>query len=190
MRVEAIVRKPTMLIIGLVTALSLASCASNRPNTEQAVSVAAAAGTETPTAEPSTLPPAQFAGNITAPTTNHDTGFTLDPPGDSSPTVSWQSAYATCLTGNSICDPSLAPTISLAKVTDPNSGTANAGGSISPILDHSLVYVITYTGVPCKPAGGIPGSDPSAPDSYSCTVENFVSAADGSVIYSVQAARH
>ena len=59
------------------------------------------------------------------------------------------------------------------------------------LLDNTLSYVITYVGVPCRPTGGADPISPTdtvspAPAPVTCTLLNFISAADAKVIYSFQ----
>jgi hypothetical protein len=140
-------------------------------------------------AGPSALAPATFIGPLTHELRYSNAGFDLRPPGGQTASATWEQAYETCLTGESLCDPKVSPTIALALVTDPNSGEAEPDRSMKPLLDDTLSYVITYVGLPCQPAkGSDPGSRArtvsTAP--VTCTVLNFVSAADGKVIYSFQ----
>lgn len=140
-------------------------------------------------ASPSALAPATFVGPLKQELRYSNAGFDLRPPGAQTASATWTQAYDTCLTGDAICDPALAPTIALALVTDPNSGQTQPDGSTTLLLDYTLSYVITYVGVPCRPTGG---SDPISSANtvgaalVTCTVLNFVSAADARVIYSFQ----
>lgn len=129
-----------------------------------------------------------------------NTGFDIEPPGTARAVVPWSKAYATCLTGDAICDPTATPTIVLASVSDDQSGKIKADGSLTPLLHNTLVWVITYTNRPCAPAGGavqrttnasmIPRAsvmtEMSTAPSYLCTVINFISAGTGAVLYSFQ----
>ncbi|HEX8095260.1 hypothetical protein [Jatrophihabitans sp.] len=140
-------------------------------------------------ASPSPLPPATFVGPLTRELRYKNAGFDLRPPGGRTASASWAQAYATCLTGAAICDRSIAPTIALALVTDPNSGQTQPDGSTKLLLEDTLAYVITYVGVPCRATGGLNPISPrrtASPAPVRCTVLNFVSAADANVIYSFQ----
>jgi hypothetical protein len=160
----------------------VAGCAS-LPNQSEKPSAGASL------ASPLALAPATFVGALTQELHYENTGFDLRPPGGQTATATWTQAYDNCLTGDAICDPSISPTIALALVTDPNSGEAQPDGSMKLLLDDTLSYVITYVGVPCRPTGGIDPLSPestAAPAPVTCTVLNFISAADAKVIYSFQ----
>jgi hypothetical protein len=101
-------------------------------------------------------------------------------------TTSWSDAYANCLSGAAICDTTSAPTITLANATVDKAGTAAADGSLIPLVTNALVYVVSWTGVPCAPTGGPPGSTATAQKPDSCTLLNLVDAKSGNVIYSVE----
>ena len=68
-------------------------------------------------------------------------------------TITPNGAYVDSCSSDGVCDKDSAPTIQLAVVTDPNSGQVSVGGSIVPDMDHALAYVLTWTNVPCAPAG-------------------------------------
>jgi hypothetical protein len=127
---------------------------------------------------------------VTAPIKYPNSGFDIEPPGAAVPKVDWTHAYATCSTGQSICVPGLTPTISLAKVTDNQSGAINPDGSIAPTLNGTLAWVITYIGAPCTaPAGPEPAtSQNSTSTNQTCTIINFVSADTGAFLYAAQGA--
>ena len=167
---------PLLLLVTL-----LAGC-SGVPNQGEKSSMAASS------AGPSGLAPAIFVGPLTQELRYENAGFHLRPPDDKTASATWTQAYDTCLTGGAICEPSIAPTIALALVTAPNSGKTQSDGSTKLLLDDTLAYVITYVGAPCRPTGG---SDPlsattTVSPTLTCTVLNFVSAADAKVIYSFQ----
>lgn len=138
-----------------------------------------------------TLAVAGLAGARIVPVTTAikyaNAGFDIEPPGAAVAKVDMAKAYSTCLSGDAICDSSMSPTVSLAIVTDVHSGTAGADGSLTPILDKTLAWVITYVGAPCVAAGsGANVSKTAAPVIQSCTIINFVSAGTGAVLYSYQ----
>ncbi len=45
------------------------------------------------------------------------------------------------------------PTVTLARATSPQAGTARPDGSIDPLMDATLVYVLHWTGMMCLPVG-------------------------------------
>jgi hypothetical protein len=128
------------------------------------------------------LPPARYMGAITEPVLY--TGVVLEPPTTTQVGVSWTQAYANCLTGDAVCDARTGPTISLARATVSGVGEALPDGSVDLLLNERLVYVLTWTGVPCLPVGP-PGRHPS-PTAVPCTLLNFVDASTGDVVHSMQ----
>jgi hypothetical protein len=137
-----------------------------------------------------TTPRAAYLGPIPSDVTYDNAGVTLKvPPANSRPTASWADAYTTnCATGDAICDPTQSPTIYLATATTPSAGDTQPDGSIKPLLQDTLVYVIQWTDVPCTPVGPAApeGAAASTPTTYSCTILNLVDAETGKVLYSVQ----
>lgn len=67
--------------------------------------------------------------------------------------------------------------------TETNSGQTGPGGSIIPVMDNTLVYVIAETFSCPSPPGGSNGPGPTAPTTtprvYSCVSLDFVDADTG-----------
>jgi len=151
------------VIVGGVFILLLASaCGSSDPGATRATAeLSAASQVSTSTTSPdetttttSELPTPSYAGAITAPISYGDTGISLTRPSSSSqPSVSWEAAFQNCSSHEAICDPSSPITISLASATEKQAGQQNADGSLVPIMDNTLVYVISQSAVPCRPVG-------------------------------------
>ncbi len=150
------------VIVGGVFVLFLASaCGSSDPGAAKATAQLSAVspvstGTTSPdqTTTTSELPTPGYAGAITAPISYGDTGISLAvPPSSSQPSVSWEAAFQNCSTHQAICSPSSPITISLASATEKQAGQQNADGSLVPIMDNTLVYVISQSAVPCRPVG-------------------------------------
>ncbi|HEY8728107.1 MAG TPA: hypothetical protein VIL94_00885, partial [Acidothermaceae bacterium] len=91
-------------------------------------------------------------------------------------------AYAVCAQGSPGCTPLKGPTITLALVTTPNAGNANSDGSIAPLLNHSLTYVLTWDDVEC-PVGGPAGASLNPTPQSGCTAVNYVDANTGQSVY-------
>jgi len=125
-----------------------------------------------------------YAGPLEATVRYENSGISLTAPTAQAAT-SWTDAYANCLSGAAICDATSPPTISLANATVDKAGTAGPNGSLVPLLSNTLVYVLSWTGVPCAPAGGPPGSK-STTQKFSCTLLNLVDAKSGKVLYTVE----
>lgn len=131
-------------------------------------------------------PKAKYLGAVTTTSRLENAGVTLEPPGAARPAVSMAAAYDTCLSGDSICPPGLSPSVTLALATSPQAGHARPDGSIRPLMSRTLVYVLTFSGVPCAPVGGPPNGRITTPKAYTCTVIDFVDATSGKVLYSVE----
>ena len=145
--------------LGLVV-LALAGCAS-RP----------AVADPGPTA----LPPAHYQGPLRAGKTYPGLGIELRPPANLAPPISWQQAYATCLTGTALCQAGQSPTIALADAT-------LTGSSVSVA---NPVYVLTYVDVPCLPSGPAPPAGTTrTPVTLSlCLVVSLIDASTGRFTY-------
>jgi hypothetical protein len=166
-------------IIALATVV-LAACGS-RPSVQSGQS-------GQPSTGPVILHAATYSGPITTAVRYDNSGITLTVPAADAAalaTTSWSDAYANCLSGAAICDTTSAPTITLANATVDKAGTAAADGSLIPLVTNALVYVVSWTGVPCAPTGGPPGATP-AKELDSCTLLNLVDAKSGDVLYSVE----
>jgi len=163
-----------VLVTILVLGAAVAGC-GGRP------SVQAGAG-------PVVLGSATFAGPIKAPVRYPNSGITLTVPAANAAaqaTASWSDAYANCMSGAAICDATKPPTIALATATVDKAGTEGVNGSVVPLLNDTLVYVLSWIGVPCSPVGGPPGANSSA-QKFSCTLLNLVDAKSGKVLYTVE----
>jgi hypothetical protein len=110
-----------------------------------------------------------------------EAGITFDlPAAGAVATITPNQAYVDSCTRDGACDKGSAPTIQLAAVTDPDAGQASVGGSITPVMDHTLVYVLTWTNLPCLPAGAPVGATPTP---TTCTLVDFVDANTGKTLY-------
>lgn len=119
-------------------------------------------------------------------------GYELTPPPASSHAkTSAAAAYAQCLK-DAVCVVGASPVLSLAVVTGANrGGHINPDGSVTPFLNHTLAWVVSYTGEPCvgsspptrAPASGF--TPTSAPVMSTCTIVNFISADSGKVVLSM-----
>lgn len=92
-------------------------------------------------------------------------------------------AYVDSCSTDGVCDKGSSPTIQLAVATDPNAGQDSVGGSLTPVMDHTLAYVLTWTNVPCAPAGARVGATPTP---TTCTLVDFVDANTGKTLYGLQ----
>jgi hypothetical protein len=77
----------------------------------------------------------------------------------------------------------------LALVIATAAGTAGPSGSLKPLINNALTYVIEWTGVPCMSSGGGPqpsGSTQAAATATVCRLVDFVSAATGTYLYAFE----
>jgi hypothetical protein len=167
-----------------------ASPASTHSTALKTGSAAPSASSSPRPTTPSQLPHADFLGPITAPVEYKNVNINLDPPSATAhAAISPDAAYAKCLTPDAECQTNLNPTITLALVTTPKAGTRSADGSISPLMDHQLAYIIEYDQATCTKSGPPVVSNTAPPHSemivYICSVLNFVNADTGRVEYSV-----
>jgi predicted small secreted protein len=123
---------------------------------------------------------AEYKGPITQDDSYASTGISLSvPPTDAKPTLSWQRAVGLCFSGAGICNRTAGTIrVSLAVGYNPQSGAALPDGSIEPIMNHTLVYVLAQPLGPCAPTG--PGGARARASTFpSCTGLSFVDAHTG-----------
>jgi len=167
----------------LITPLLLAACGSS--SSLQTRSEPTDGSSFSSQTSPPKLPPLINKGRLVTAETYSQSGISLAPPlSTDAASVSIQTAYNDCLSGDALCSQTTSPTIVLARVTDLHSGTATADGGLLPLMDNRLMYVLRFDGDLCVPAGVIPGKP--APTPQPCSVVNFIDASTGAVIYSVQ----
>jgi hypothetical protein len=129
---------------------------------------------------------AVYDGPLSSPLTYPNLGIDLTPVSGTTagPLISWQNALARCDTGEAICDPHSTGTVTLAQATTSRTGYPNADGSVRPLVNGSLVYVIRFNGVTCVPTGPNSGSTASrTPGAKVCTVINLIDARTGAVLF-------
>lgn len=175
--------RPRHALAAAVCVAGLVSCGqSPAPGT-------AALATPTPSAAVPSLPAATYVGELTTPRTYREAGISLDVPAVSGTLVPWSKAYESCLSGDAICSPDSGPSIALASAKVSNSGTQRTDGSITPLVDGRLVYVLTWTDKQCVPKGGPPliaNAASASPQTFKCTLLDLVDAHTGAVLFSVE----
>lgn len=134
-----------------------------------------------PAATPTSSGAAAYVGLIPrAVSYGGDTGIRLAvPPTGASPSVSWQAAASTCST----CGAGAPLSVSLALATELQAGQANPDGSITPVMDNTLVYVLSQS-LRCS-AAGPSGATPAVSGTYPCVRLSFVDARSGKAWYAV-----
>jgi hypothetical protein len=133
----------------------------------------------------------RYWGPITAADSDDQDLQLAVPPVDAKPTIPWQQAAEPCnvTTGTNNCArPTIAEDVFLASGTEFNSGDEASGGSIVPVMDHTLVYVIAENLGACLsavPAG--PASPPTtATDAvHDCIYLDFVDANTGRSLFAM-----
>lgn len=111
--------------------------------------------------------------------------FVYDPPPeDARPAISPATAFALCVSW--ACVAHQTAHITLAEVTTPNAGDMDSAGAITPLIDHDLTYVLTWSGVPCHPLGGdAVNAARLQAQTYVCTNVVLIRATTGAVAYGV-----
>jgi hypothetical protein len=143
-----------------------------------------------PSVSSGTYLPAKYLGALRAAYTYPSSSISLRPPLTQQPTVRPVDVYpGLCMSGAAVCDTSSAPTITLALATIADAGTQNPDGTLTPLVNNALVYVITWDRVSCAPVGGIAKS--SAPATHiattmTCRLVNFVDATTGKFVYATE----
>jgi hypothetical protein len=168
----------------LVLAFALAGCAAS--------AVTAGSG-QTPVSSTSSkvsVPTPSYLGAVKQPSMDR-AGILLDPPtAGQKAGVTWQYAFRFCQRDGGCPSGAKSATVTLALVTDHNSGTALPDGSIKPFINHTLTYVVTFSGYQCLPhGGGVQASKVTpvpAPTYKNCSDINYVSAQTGDDMYEVQ----
>lgn len=132
-------------------------------------------------------PPGVFGGPITTTILYQEAGVTLEPPRQQHAAVSPSVADKSCSTGDSVCPMGHTALINLAVASTALSGTMQTNGTITPLVARTLVYVMTWTGVPCVASGGPmtrPGNAESrSPVTHICTVVSLVDAKSGAFLF-------
>ena len=174
-------------LLTVTTCMTLAAvgCTSQGAHPRDATSFSSVRPWSAPTsvAAPSGYPPAIYVGPLTTP--RHDAVGDVDlgvPLATDIPRIAVAQAYAVCAQGEPGCTRDKGPTITLALVTTPNAGQANSDGSITPTMNHSLAYVLTWDGVGC-PMGGPAGASFNPTPQSGCTAVNYVDANTGQSVY-------
>jgi hypothetical protein len=95
---------------------------------------------------------ATYLGPVTETFTYPGTGFTFQPPGDETPSVTWQAA-ADAADLVAVAADGMSRTVELAIVTRPVFGPIQPDGSADASLDRGLAYVVLTMGVPMRGHG-------------------------------------
>ncbi len=148
-------------------------------------STIAPAATTASTDTPALSGAASYVGPIPRAVSYGDTGITLAlPPNGANPSVSWQSAISNCST----CAAGAPVSVSFAVATELQAGQANPDGSITPVMDETLVYVLSQSGLKCRAAGPSGAPSSSTGESSTCVRLSFVDAQSGKDVYAVDGA--
>lgn len=182
--------RPRLVLTCLVICAAglVAACASSSPPSAER---SASRPSIQSTSRSSPAGPFRYLGPVSAATTLDGGDIRLVAPrAGAAARVSPQTAFAVCArTGQGVCNTSSTAIMTLAMVTTTAAGTAGPNGSIHPLINNALTYVIEWTGVQCTASGGPPR--PSGAPSPTVTVRlchlvDFVSADTGEYLYAFQ----
>ena len=151
------------------------------PSSSVSPSSSANPSTSAPVVAPSGYPPPAHVGVLATP--SHDPVAEVDlavPLATDVPRISFTQAYAAGAPWGPGGTPTKGPTITLALVTSPQTGQQNADGSLTPLMNRSLTYVLTWDGLPCGAPAGPASYDPTR----LCTYGTFVDANTGQDMFS------
>ena len=170
----AVMRTPSFRFLKLVPILLIIGC----------VGVPGALTSSGPSVKATAaLPVSGLLGEWDIPESN----IKLAPAGDAVAKVSADTAYGVCLTGPASCDRADPTAIQLAVMTDGGYGPVDSKGVIKLLIDHELVWAISWRGVPCPPMiGGGPiqpsGAPARTPGHFLCDEYVFVDATSGTYL--------
>jgi hypothetical protein len=103
------------------------------------------------------------ASRLTAEWRIRDTGISMSVPGPETPAISSDRAFDQCRIGAGACGPGDPTAIQLALATDTGSGQLDGQGKLRLLLDKTLVWAISWLGIPCPPHSGGPAAVRSEP---------------------------
>jgi hypothetical protein len=186
MRAKRLTRTTVVVLTGLVV-VGLTGCGVGadavtpaQAPTVSSSSTTGASPTQSPPGSPSPTTDASQT-RLTTTVRYADAGILLEPPpADATPVTTSQQALAACVSGHIACGSRAIPSVQLALVTLTNSGTAGPDGTLVPLATRQLVWVLTWTGLTCIPAG--PPGAPSTGAS-SCTAMTFIDAKTGGELF-------
>jgi hypothetical protein len=114
-----------------------------------------------------------------------DAGITMSPPSTLTAAIQANDALAVCTSKAASC-PSGTATAELVIATDDSSGTADAAGKITLVMNHRLVWALSWSDVQCAHSGPAPLPGGSVGPRFSaCDVTAFVDANTGAFIYTL-----
>ena len=183
----------TARAVAVCLAFVAAGCASQDAHPRDAASLSSVSpssvsppSASASVAAPSGFPPPTHVGVLATP--SHDPVAEVDlavPLATDVPRISFTQAYAVGAPGPG-GTPTKGPTITLALVTSPQTGHQNADGSLTPLMNRSLTYVLTWDDVQCPLSAGPAGASHDTTPRYGCTAGNFVDANTGQSVYSYE----
>lgn len=182
MRARRLVASLTMSAVVVV-----AACTSNSATAGRSLRTRSSP----PTTGPSTpVGPFKYFGPVSASSTLDGGDVHLAvPPAGATPAVSPSKAFAASAQGGGGASAmSATATMRLALVTTTAAGTARSDGSINPLINDALTYIIVWTGRQCpSPAGPVPATPQSTTTvARQCHLVEFVSATTGKHIYAFE----
>lgn len=112
-------------------------------------------------------------------------GITMSPPTTQIAAIQAKDALAVCTSGVASC-PDGPAAAELAIATDSGSGRVDAAGKMTLLMNHKLVWALSWSDVQCTHSGPppLPGASP-APRFTACDVVAFVDANTGAFLYTL-----
>lgn len=176
-------------VITMSACALLSACASSAAGTSSVIStLPSVSATSSP--PPSGIEPV-YLGPVSS-IQRLDGGDVIVSPPDASETAnaSWRTAFQMCSDGTGVCTDSSIPSIALGDVTTEAAGSAGPNGTIIPLINNSLTYVVRWDKVPCPPSAGpadeSSSSSPSDQPAKLCTLIDLVDANSGQYVYAFE----
>jgi hypothetical protein len=111
-------------------------------------------------------------------------GISMEPPTSQGSVIQAKDALSVCKSGAGC--PDAPATAELAVATDSGSGSADAAGRVALLMDHRLVWALSWSNVECSHSGPPPAPGASlAPRLTACDVITFVDAKSGTLVYTL-----
>lgn len=163
--------------------ISQSNSAISCPNSSPGISSSSSSPTPSVSPTAPTWPAgACYVGDVPGPSYDSRVGVSLTTPlPNQTAEKVWTSVFASCLTGDAICDPGVAAVVSLAVATSTSAGHADPSGKLIPLMSNQLVYVLEQDGISCRAAGPAGATQTD----HLCNGLNFIDADTGAVMYSV-----
>lgn len=131
----------------------------------------------------------EYLGRVTSIQRLDGGDIVVSPPTASqTPKASWQTAFGVCSDGTGVCVDSSLPVISVGDVITKATGDAGANGTIIPLVNNSLTYILRWDNVVCPPSAGPTelNSDSTTAEKKTCTLIDLVDAESGKYVFAFE----